>query len=106
MTERINHKVGDTFTAACEAWLDEAGASPRDLTNVSIKCVLRSAMKDPITIHGIVVDAVNGQYELRASAVQTAKWTPGLYLADIQYTESGVVDSTETFQIDAVRDIT
>ena len=57
--------------------------------------------QDRIEKHLPVVDARAGEFELRASAAETALWPTGLLTVDIKYTEnhSGHVAASETFSL-------
>lgn len=107
MTERIHHKRGDVFSAACVAWLDEALTTPRDLTNVTVTCSMKAPLRDPyafqVTFDG---DRTLGEFTLRAPSADTSNWRPTTWLADIQYATAGEPTSTETFQVQVLEDYT
>lgn len=97
-------KRGDTFSADCTAWLDDAMTEPRPLTGVTIESAARFArFSQQFTVS--ITDAENGEFNISATAAETALWPVACMRADIQYTAAGSVDSTETFYINVAEDI-
>lgn len=101
----INHKRGDTFELSCT--LENEG-NPVDITNFTITSQIRSpddSLLQALTV--TVTDAANGAFTLSATPAQTETWDIIQYLSDIEFVNaSGEVNSSETFTINVIKDIT
>ena len=101
----FSHKRGDTFELS--ASLENEG-TPVDLTNFTITSQIRDkddSLLQPLTV--TVTDAVNGEFTLSATAAETETWGVEQYQCDIEFVEgSGEVNSSETFTINVIKDIT
>ena len=103
MVNRITHKRGDTFSAACT--YQGADGEPEPLAGYAIACKMRrAALVFAFTV--TITDAPTGRYVISATAEQTAALEPGIWRADIEYSIDGAVSSTDTFQIEVIEDIT
>lgn len=101
----ITHKRGDTFTLAVTEYLDAEMQSPRDLTGVTITCQMRHPWgEDLVSLTPALTDAAAGTFTL--TAADTEAWRIGKWSCDIEFDEGGVVNSSETFAIDVVEDVT
>ena len=107
---RIVHKIGDTFKYTC-IYSDADGVGI-DLTGSSIDVQAKINAESDVKLFDLsigsgitVTDAVNGEFEMLVD--DTTAWEIGIYQCDIQYTDaSGVVSSTETFEIEVIQDVT
>lgn len=101
----FSHKRGDTFALACSA--ENAGVAV-DLTNYTISSQIRDTADSVIeTLTVTKTSAVDGEFTMSATATQTELWTLGSHQCDIEFVSaSGEVDSTETFTISVIKDIT
>lgn len=101
----INHKRGDTFELSCS--LENEG-NPVDITNFTITSQVRSpddTLLQPLTV--TVTDAATGAFTLSATPTQTETWDTIQYLSDIEFVDGGgEVNSSETFTINVIKDIT
>jgi len=101
----INHKRGDTFELS--STLENEG-NPVDITNFTITSQIRSpddSLLQALTV--TVTDAVNGAFTLSATPAQTETWDNIQYLSDIEFVDGGgEVNSSETFTINVIKDIT
>ena len=91
-------KRGTTLALACRALRGPRAAL--DLTGWTVSASVRAGAA---YIHHFVpvVNARAGEFELHASAAETALWPTGLLTADIRYAEnsSGHVVASETFSV-------
>lgn len=101
----ITHKRGDTFELSCT--LENEGNAV-DITNFTIACQVRAA--DDTLLQALTVtktNAVGGVFTLGATATETETWGVAQYVADIEFIEvAGEVNSSETFTINVIKDIT
>lgn len=101
----ITHKRGDTFTLNCS--VENQGVAV-DITLWTITSQARA--DDDTVLQTFTVtktDAANGLFSVSATAAQTELWGLGNYAADIEFVEGGgEVNSTETFTLSVLRDIT
>jgi len=99
----IRAKRGDTFSLTGTR-TDSAG-NPVSLGGVSIAAQLR---RDGVAIDltTSVVDAGQGTFRLTAPSADTETWTLGIYECDVEFTAGAVVESTETFAVQIVEDVT
>lgn len=101
--QRLTHKRGDTFSAACRYL--KANGEPEPLDGYSIACTMRrNDLSFDFTV--TILDAPQGRFHIGATAAQAAEWQPGVWRADIEYSAAGNVSSTDTFQIEVIEDIT
>ena len=101
----ITHKRGDTFELSCT--LENEGNAV-DITNFTITSQVRGS--DDALLQALTVtktDAAAGGFTLSATAAQTETWGVQKYLSDIEFIEGGgEVNSSQTFTIDVLADIT
>lgn len=101
----ITHKRGDTFSLACT--VENAGV-PVNITSWTITSQARDAADTVLQSFAVTkTDATNGAFTVAATSTQTEAWSLGTYSMDIEFVESGgEVNSTETFTLSVLRDIT
>ena len=101
----ITHKRGDTFELSCT--LENEGVAV-DITNFTITSQVRGS--DDVLLQALTVtktDAGAGAFSLSATAAQTESWGIQKYSCDIEFIEGGgEVNSSQTFIIDVIKDIT
>lgn len=101
----ITHKRGDTFELS--ATLENSGNAV-DITNFTITSQVRDvedALLQALTV--TITDAATGAFTVSATPAQTETWAVKTYDCDIEFVEAdGEVNSTETFQINVIKDIT
>lgn len=105
---QVYHKRGDTLSFQC-VWNDSAG-NPVNISGYTITSQVRAvSFVDDLTV--TVTNPTLGQFTLSATAADTATWplttsAQSRVFCDVQFVLSGVVTSSETFQIIVVEDIT
>lgn len=102
MTITMQFKRGDTFLIESRATSD---GIPLDLSSGAVRSQVRNggALVAELDIEWL--DRVKGAYRLRAN--DTTRWPVTVLTCDIEYTfPSGQRVSTETFEIDCVKDET
>lgn len=109
-------KRGDTFQLGCLA--KDADGEPENLTNVTLRAQIRRKgtrlAPEPVFVAELEVTkgAELGEFSLVADESVTSLWEAGteeapvLHVVDIQKTVSGVVSSSETFEVPVVKDVT
>lgn len=111
----ITIKRGDTFSVLCQR-VDENN-SPLSLSGYTITSKVESVSGFTQTLTVTVVNSTLGQFSINATATETASWpvfqgidgttsSMNTLYCDIQYTASPYVESTDTFAIYVVEDIT
>lgn len=104
----LYHKTGDTLSLTC-TYTDSSG-NPINITSYTIASKVKAVgFEDTITV--TKTNAANGVFTLSATATDTASWPVTVSIAsrlfcDVQFTSGSVVQSSETFQIIVVQDIT
>lgn len=98
-------KRGDSFALTC---IYKQEGVPHDLTHIDVKCQIREAT---ILVTDLVVTKANqttntGVFILTPTVDDTTTWPSGNLLCDIQFTEQGVVRSTETFYVSLIEQVT
>ena len=100
----ITHKRGDTLEWVVSLTQNN---SPVDITNWTITSQIRQDTTLIANLTVTVTDAVNGEFNLSATSVQTAGWALGSHSVDIEFINvAGFVVSSQTFTLQLVRDIT
>lgn len=103
MVAVLTVKRGDTWRFECVR-TDEDGA-PAPLTGVDIASeITLGRTRKALSVE--VTDAAAGKFSLSLSAFETAQLAARSYRADVEFTENGVVESTDTFLISVIEDIT
>lgn len=112
-------KRGDTLQIGCLA--KDTDGEPEDLSNVTIRAQIRRKgtrlAPEPVFVAELDVSKADqslykGQFSLSADETVTSLWEAGLesapvlHVVDIQKTVSGVVSSSETFEVPVVKDVT
>lgn len=100
---QIQFKRGDTFTLTCTYKVDGVATSVSALTIESQIRNQRNALIQELTVTKL---AGTGQFTLVASAIDTTDWPVSVLRCDIQFSEGGVVRSTQTFDIYVAEEIT
>lgn len=111
----ITVKSGDTFSLSCTRV--DANGAPVNLTGLTITSKVRniSGFEDDLTV--TVTNAAAGQFSLSALPADTSLWPvsqsvdgtvfrPNILYCDVQYVTGGVTQSSETFDIVVVEDVT
>ena len=100
----INLKRGDTFIIQVQVKQD---STPIDITGWTVKSQLKKGSTLIETLTFTAVDLINGIYKLSATAAKTELWPISVLDCDIQYTTgTPQVISTDTFQVNVIKDIT
>lgn len=109
----VCHKRGDTLDWDMQA-VDVSG-NPIDITGMSISCKVKAGDFED-NLDATITDAEAGIFNLYRSASLTELWPisvkaigaklPERMFSDVEFTLSGDVTSTETFEILVVEDIT
>ncbi|MDD3039750.1 hypothetical protein [Bacteroides sp.] len=99
--EQIIIKRGDTFDFSC-ILTDDAG-TPLSGKALNIKCEIRDVEKTLLKSFTITESDTPGTYLFRSG---TADWQKRQAYMDIQYTEDGIIVSSETILIVLREDVT
>lgn len=103
MAAQIQHKRGDTFEAQCT--YKNPDGTPHSLAGIAMSGQFRRPNDTLLTnIDITVTDEDNGGYSL--SVADTSLWPLGVVSFDIQYIINGKTTSTETVEVEIVKDIT
>ncbi len=101
----IIHKRGDSFELSCT--LENDGVAV-DISSFTITSQIRQI--DDTLLQALVVtktSSANGEFSLSATSTQTEGWGIATYDCDIEFVDGGgEVNSSQTFQIDVLKDIT
>ena len=100
---KLTVKRGDTLRIEC-TWTDESG-NPVNITGMSIAAQL-ATKTTPTDLTVTIVDGPSGRFDLSLTATQTAAIAIDTYDIDVEFTDGAEVISTETFQVQFVKDIT
>lgn len=103
MKSITNFKRGDTFNLACVYKIDGTATS---VTGYDIDSQIREPQGTLIQTLAVTKLPEIGSFTLTADAVDTALWPQSVLKCDIQFSENGIVRSTETFNIVVVNEIT
>lgn len=101
-TRRV--KRGDTM-AITVTRTESDGTTPINLTGYTVASQMRRGTV-AITLTAAVTNAAAGVVTLSAAAAVTELWTPGLYACDVEYTAGSDVQSSDTFHIEVLEDVT
>ena len=98
-------KRGDTFAMTCTYKQD---GTPYDITSIDIKCQIKQGTTLVTEMNVTKADqtARPGVFVLTPQSAETVLWPLGSLLCDIQFTEGGVVRSTETFYVTIIEQVT
>lgn len=102
--EVVNAKQGDTFLLTCTR--ETAAGAAFDLTGYTIAArVSDGTFTDDLSI--TITGAALGQFTVEQTAANTASWPINTFLlCDIEFTLGTLVESTETFRIVILDDVT
>lgn len=99
----LKPKRGDTWRFPCIR-TDENG-DPVNLSDTTIAAELvYGTSRKSFDVE--VTNATAGEFDLTLSAFDTAQLKTKPYKSDIEFTEFGVVESSETFLVDVIEDYT
>jgi hypothetical protein len=100
---KIEHKRGDTFAPSAQ-YLNADG-TPASLVGYAIKSQLRDSGGNLVQEFAFnITNAALGEYAFLP--VDTSAWPVSTMQMDIQYTQNGMVISTETIELSIVRKVT
>ncbi len=99
----INFKRGDSLSLAGTYKVNGVASSVSAMTIRSQVRDFSGALVQELTV---AKTGSTGAFTLSATAVQTALWDVTTLKCDIEFSLSGVVQSTETFNIAVAEDIT
>lgn len=104
-SETIEHIRGDTFSLTCTRQTNDETPLPIDITNTNISCWGKRG--DFVFEFDVIkLEPENGIFRVYASAAETRTWPITTKMeCDIEYEDGGNVNSTGTFYIKVVRDI-
>jgi len=98
-------KRGDTFYIGCTS-KDSTGES-NDLSNIQIRSQIRSAATKKLIIDLPIVKLDQTEYPGQFSiSADTNNWPIGTCLLDFELSREGAVISSDTIELQIVRDIT
>lgn len=103
MKSITNFKRGDTFSLACVYKVDGVATS---VTAFDIDSQLRDSKDNLIQTLTVTKLPGTGSFTLTATATDTTNWPVSVLKCDLQFSESGTVRSTETFNVVVVNEIT
>jgi hypothetical protein len=100
---QIQFKRGDTFLLTCTYKVNGVATSVASLT---IDSQIRNNVK--VLVQDLIVykQISTGVFTLSATAEETADWPVSVLRCDVQFSENGIVKSTDTFAISVIEDIT
>ena len=99
----ISFKRGDTLSLAGTYKVEGVASSVSAMTIRSQVKNFSDALVQELTV---VKTAGTGTFTLSATAAQTALWDATTLKCDIEFSLEGVVQSTETFNISVLEDVT
>lgn len=113
--DNLTVKRGDTFSVLCQK-VDESG-NPLDISSYAITSTIKSVGGFTQNLSVSILDATTGQFVLNATATNTQGWpvfkamdgtqsVKNVLYCDVQYTSSPYVESSETFYVYVIEDIT
>ena len=108
-------KKGDTFSVLCQRV--DANNTPLDISGYTIASKVNSIGSFTQSLTVTIINAALGQFSISASATDTLDWPVFQALdgttskmntiyCDVQYTIGSYVESTETFSIYVIEDVT
>jgi hypothetical protein len=96
-------KRGDTFSLACIYKVDGTATS---VSAFDIDSQIRDSQGNLIQTLTATKMPETGSFTLTADAEDTTLWPVSVLKCDLQFSESGIVRSTETFNVVVVNEIT
>ena len=100
----LTFKTGDTLTISGSR-TDSAG-NPITLASTAVKAEMKTNSGSPVLFTATITDVAAGEFTLSLTASETGALTAGSYFCDVQFTSGVFVESTDTFTITMVEDIT
>lgn len=101
--KQIKFKRGDTFTLTCTYKVDGVATS---VTDIDIESQIRSNNGTLVKELTVTKQVSTGVFLLSATATESALWPTAALKCDVQFSQDGVVRSTQTFDVIVVEDIT
>ena len=100
---QIRFKRGDTFSLSCTYKVDGV---PTSVSSIDIDSQIRDN-RGSLVQNLTVTKLVNtGEFTLIATATETAEWPVSVLRCDVQFSQGGLVRSTQTIDISVLEDIT
>lgn len=100
----ITVKKGDTLSFIVKR-SDEAG-EPMTGDAAKLRSQIRTKKDELIATFTITETIIPGEYLFVVSALVTDTMLPGIYLFDIEYTDGEIVKSSDTMEIQVLKDVT
>lgn len=100
---QIKFKRGDTFTLTCTYKVNGSASS---VSNIDIASQLRDKRGNLIQDFAVTKLVSTGSFTLVATATETNYWPISILQCDVQFSEGGIIRSTQTFDVAVVEDIT
>lgn len=100
----ITVKRGDTLAFIVRRKNEDG--TPRTGEALKLKSQLRNQKDVLLAEFDITETVVPGDYLFKVDATETALWITGTYNCDIQFKDGDIVQSSETFQVSVVKDVT
>lgn len=99
----INFKRGDTFSLTCTYKVNGVAT---DVSSIDIKSEIRDLRGS--LIQELIVEKMiqTGVFTLTSESVETSSWPVSVLKCDIQFSNDGIVRSTQTINISVDEDIT
>lgn len=95
-------KRGDTFSLVAK--MTDKDGLPLSGIAAKLKAEVRLAKGDLLSACVVTETVTAGSYQF--TVADTTKWEIGIAEMDIQYTDNGVISSSDTIQITVAKDIT
>jgi hypothetical protein len=107
MVQLKKFKSGDTLQIS---GLYKVAGVATNLTGYTVRSQIKKG-GSLIATFNVVIPNQNqlsnvGMFSMTIPAADTAHWTAGMYVCDIEFTSGGIVRSTETFEIPVIDGIT
>ena len=99
----IKFKRGDTFTLNCTY---KVNGVPSSIATIDIDSQVRDFRGSLIEELTVTKTGSTGVFTLLSSATQTSEWPISVLRCDIQFSQGGIVRSTQTIDISVLEDIT
>lgn len=77
-----------------------------DITGWTISCDMDWCGRHIHSFTINITDGPEGEFEIEATSVESSDWIPRNYDADIQFVKEGNKESSETFTISVLKDVT
>lgn len=100
---QIKFKRGDTFSLACTYKVD---GTPASVSSLTIESQIRNSRNLLIQDLNVTKHLDTGKFTLTSPSEETSTWPISVLQCDIQFSENGIVRSTQTFDISVVEEVT